>query len=92
MRSRILYVNHPEYRVLGVVDAYQHLKEEFQEFLQEPSWDEFSDCCYAINRLAGALLRRKYLRIIPFDGIHISKCNRRFLEYGHFRSKRHINL
>lgn len=85
-----LYANHPEYKILGVDEAYSQLYDEFLEFCEDLTWDEFSDCCYAFNRLIGAVFNRKYLRILPFDGCHISKCNRRFLEYGHFRSKRHI--
>lgn len=85
-----LYENHPDYKVLDTWSGCIHLIDEIIELIQSPSLDELSDCCYAVNRLFGSLFNMKYLRIIPFDKIHIEKCNKRYLEYGHFRSKKHL--
>jgi len=84
-----LYRFHPEYKVLGVKESITHLTDEIKEFIDEPSMDEFSDICYGVNRFLGSLCGVKYVGLLPAK-IHIAKCNKRYLEYGHFRSKRHI--
>jgi len=86
-----MYYNHPDYKIVGMKEGLSIIMDEVREFLQAPSKDEMSDIIYGINRLIGGLFGKKYLKLLPFDGIHIAKCNRRYLEYGHFRSKRHIN-
>lgn len=85
-----LYKNHPEYKVLGVIESFTHIIDELIEFLAKPSLDELSDVSYAINRFLGSLSRRKYVDFLPAK-LHILKCNKRFEEYGHFRSKTHLN-
>lgn len=85
-----LYKNHPDYKVLGMKDALTHVKDEILEFITEPSYDEFSDIMYGMNRLVGSIFNKKYIGIFPGAGMHINKCNKRFTSYGHFRSKRHI--
>ena len=85
-----LYQDHPEYLVLTPNEASKHLADELDEFFEDLSWDEFSDVCYAVNRLIGSLFKVKYVRILPFDSHHITKCNLRYTQYGHFRSKKHI--
>lgn len=84
-----LYKDHRDYTVLKPGLAIKLIWDELKEFKAEPSWDEFSDICYGINRLAGGLFGVKYIRILPFDNRHIRKCNHRFMLYGHFRSPRH---
>lgn len=84
-----LYRFHPEYKVLGVKESVVHLIDEIKEFIDEPSMDEFSDICYGVNRFLGSLFGIKYINLLSAK-IHITKCNKRYLEYGHFRSKRHI--
>lgn len=69
--------------VLGTVD-------ELREFIEEPSRDEASDIAYCINRLAGALINKQYVRVVPYDEIHVNKVNMRMSEYGCIRSKRHL--
>lgn len=84
-----LYRFHPEYKVLGVKESIKHLIDEIKEFIEEPSMDEFSDICYGVNRFLGAIVGRKYVGLLSAK-THIAKCNKRYLEYGHFRSKRHL--
>jgi hypothetical protein len=88
MKRKLLFINHPDFEVLGVREAFRHIAEEIKEYVDSPSWDEFSDICFGMGRLVGALLNRKYVRF-PFDNLHIMKCNHRFMKYGHFRSLRH---
>ncbi len=85
-----LYYNHPEFNVLKLKDALQLIKDEIVEFIEEPSYDEFSDVMYAVNRTVGSVFNMKYIKLVPGDNMHIKKCNARFLEYNHFRSKRHL--
>ena len=48
------------------------LMDEVKEFIEEPSRDEFSDIVYCLNRLAGTLLNRPYVKVIPGDQLHVS--------------------
>ena len=66
------------------------LMDEVKEFIEEPSRDEFSDIVYCLNRLAGTLLNRPYVAIIPGDSLHVSKIKKRMDDYGCIRSKRHL--
>ena len=86
----VLFSNHAEFTVLTIREALTTLMDEVTEFCQEPSKDEASDIAFGIGRLLGALLGRKYVPVWG-DTQHIAKCNARFLDYGHFRSKRHLN-
>jgi hypothetical protein len=86
-------LNHKEFTVLTVSEAVNHLIDESKEFYEEPSLDELSDIAFAINRLAGAIVRIKYLPVILFLDIpHIIKKLKRIKEYGHFRSRRVLQL
>lgn len=85
--SRIKWMRHPEFRVLSVKSALSDIWDEVKEFIAEPSQDEASDVAFGIGRLLGAFVGKKYVRFIG-DGLHVAKCNQRFAEYGHFRSKR----
>ena len=84
--------SHKDFLVLGIRESISHLLEEIIEFIESPSKDELSDICFSINRLAGAILGRKYVKVVPFDQMHIDKVNKRIEEYGSFRSKRHITI
>ena len=86
---QVAYLNHPEFTVLTVREAVRTLLDEVEEFCEEPSRDEASDIAFGIGRLLGALLGRKYVPVWG-DSLHIAKCNARFLDYGHFRSRRHL--
>ena len=85
-----LYNNHKDYKTLSFREGFLCIGDELVEWICSFNKDEFSDVCYAINRFIGSIFHKKYIRIIPFDAMHIIKCNKRFLEYGHFRSKRHL--
>lgn len=69
--------------VMGTID-------ELKEFVEEPSMDELSDIVYCLNRFAGSLTNRPYLKVVPGDGLHIAKVNKRMQDYGCIRSKRHL--
>ncbi|WP_216726058.1 hypothetical protein [Hymenobacter siberiensis] len=86
---KLRFLNHPEFQVLTLSEAYTTLKDEVVEFIESPSRDELSDIAFGIGRLVGALLGRKYVSV-PYDGLHVAKCNERMAEYGHFRSRRHL--
>lgn len=66
------------------------LMDEVKEFIEEPSQDEFSDIVYCLNRLAGTLLNRPYVKVIPGDQPHVSKIKKRMQEYNCIRSSRHL--
>lgn len=85
-----LYSEHKDYNILSFREGVTCIADEFTEWICCFCLDEFSDVCYAINRFIGSIFNKKYIRVIPFDAMHIEKCNKRFLEYGHFRSKRHL--
>ena len=76
--------------VLTLKEGFWGLVDEVVEFAEEPSKDEASDIAYCINRMVGTLLRIPYVRIVPFDDMHVDKINRRMIEYGCIRSKRHL--
>ena len=86
---KVAYINHPQFLTLSIREALTTLLDEVVEFVQEPSRDEASDIAFGVGRLLGALLGRKYVPVWG-DTQHIAKCNARYLDYGHFRSKRHI--
>ncbi|GAC1598831.1 MAG: hypothetical protein NVS3B25_25120 [Hymenobacter sp.] len=85
----MLFNEHPAFGVLTLGEAWSTLADELTEFFESPSRDELSDIAFGLGRLAGALLKRKYIRM-PYDGLHVTKCNQRMVEYGHFRSRRHL--
>lgn len=87
---KVAYTDHPAFTVLTVREAVSTLLDEVAEFCEEPSRDEASDIAFGMGRLLGALLGRKYVPVWG-DTQHIAKCNARYLDYGHFRSKRHLN-
>lgn len=78
------------HEVLTMKEAIDGLVDEAKEFIEEPSRDEASDIVYCINRMVGTLLNKSYVRILPFDKIHVDKINDRMKEYGCIRSKRHL--
>ncbi len=75
---------------LTVRKGLSALKDEVIEFIQEPSMDEFSDIVYCINRLAGAVVKKTYIKIMPGDKMHVTKINVRMRTYGCIRSPRHF--
>lgn len=91
VKQQLQFGQHPEFRVLGLRQAWRDIIDEMVEFVQEPSCDEASDIAFGIGRLLGGLLGRKYASF-PGDGRHIAKCNARYASYGHFRSQRHLTL
>lgn len=78
------------HNTLSVKEALGGLFDEVKEFLEEPSKDEASDIAYCVNRLAGALVNRPYVKIIGGTKIHIDKTQKRMQEYGCIRSQRHL--
>lgn len=82
---RRLYKDHKDYVVLNRKLAAKLVLRHLDRLVREPSWDQFSEVCYATNRFTGALFGRKYIRICPFDQLHIMKCNHRYRLYQHFR-------
>jgi hypothetical protein len=82
-------INHPDFKVLSFKSGCTHLLDEVIEFIQEPSKDELSDCMFAVGRLLGAIIGKKYISM-PYDRLHIAKAVSRIDSYGHFRSKRHL--
>ena len=89
LAGELQFSRHPEFRVLGVKQALHDIADEVVEFVQSPSRDEASDIAFGLGRLLGALCKRKYVGVWG-DSLHIAKCNERFVEYGHFRSRRHL--
>lgn len=69
--------------------ACKEFVDEFVEFIQDPSLDEMSDCCYAVGRIIGAMSGKVYVHV-PGDARHIAKIKSRMEEYGCIRSKRHL--
>lgn len=76
--------------VLTIEEARKGLVDEVKEFISEPSRDELSDIAYAVNRLIGALLKKRYVKLIPGAGIHVKKIELRMQTYGCIRSERHL--
>lgn len=78
------------FKVQNVGDAWADVIDEIKEFIDEPSKDEGSDIAYGINRMVGGMFNKEYVRILPFDKLHIAKMNTRMEDYGCIRSKRHL--
>lgn len=74
---------------LSLRQGYKDLAEEMGEFMEKPSLDEFSDCTFALGRIAAGLFGKVYFPM-PFDGRHKRKILARMVEYGCVRSKRHL--
>ena len=75
---------------LTLSQAKEGLFDEIKEFIAEPSLDEASDIIYCLNRMAGSLVGKPYVRIFPGGKLHIQKIEKRMLDYGCIRSKRHL--
>jgi hypothetical protein len=71
------------------VSALRDIRDEVRELIAEPSMDEFSDICYGVGRLVGALINKPYVPM-PWDGRHIAKIEERMRQYGCIRSSRHL--
>ena len=78
------------HNTLTFKQAMLGLKDEVIELIEEPSLDELSDVVYCLNRLAGTFTKRPYLKVLPGDGLHITKVKARMLEHNCIRSKRHL--
>ena len=78
------------HNTMSIKEALLALKDEAIELVEEPSKDELSDVMYCINRLAGAIVKRPYLNIVPTGNIHERKIVVRMNEYGCIHSKRHL--
>jgi hypothetical protein len=91
LATKMHFYTHPDFKVLSVREAFGYIKDEVKEFIKAPSLDELSDIFFALNRLCGAIVRRKYIRLYPFDNDHILKCNKRMKQFGHFRSLRALD-
>jgi hypothetical protein len=52
--------------------------------------DEWSDITFAVGRLCGAVIGRRYVPV-PYSGRHIEKIRKRHDEYGCVRSARHLH-
>lgn len=76
-------------RINTMQEGLTHIRDEALEFIREPSMDEFSDTMYAIGRLVGSIVNKRYVRM-PFDSLHVDKMNKRMTEYGCIRSRRHL--
>lgn len=75
---------------LTLSQAKEGLLDEIKEFIAEPSLDEASDIIYCLNRMAGSLVGKPYVRIFPGGKLHIQKIEKRMDDYGCIRSKRHL--
>lgn len=75
---------------LTLKEALHGLTDEMVELIEEPSRDELSDVTYSLNRLAGALVRKPYIGLFPYAKLHKEKVEKRMLEHGCIRSKRHL--
>lgn len=76
--------------VMTKKQALNAIKDELVEFIQEPSFDEASDVVYAMNRLFGSFVGKPYLRVIPWDKLHIQKISKRMYTYNCIRSTNHL--
>jgi len=74
--------------ILPVKVAVSHLVDEMLELARTPNRSELSDVAYSINRLAGALLKREVVGILPATN-HVAKINLRMSTYGCIRSRSH---
>ncbi len=70
------------------VRAVMDILEEVQEFIEEPSRDEFSDVMFTLGRFLAALRGKIYCRF-PGDGLTVCKVIKRARETGCIRSLRH---
>jgi hypothetical protein len=75
---------------LTIKKGLSALKDEIIEFVEEPSMDELSDVVYCLNRLAGAIVKKTYIKIVPGDKLHIAKIKIRMRTDGCIRSPRHF--
>lgn len=80
------------HNILSLKQGLLGLKEEVREFIEKPSMDELSDIIYCVNRIAGTITRRPYLKLIPGDKLHVIKIKNRMISYGCIRSKRHLKF
>ena len=78
------------HNVLTFKQGYDGLVDEVKEFIDEPSMDELSDIVYSINRIAGTIIKKPYVRVLPGDSIHVAKIKERMKSYGCIRSSRHL--
>lgn len=78
------------FKVLTIKEAYNGIKDEVLEFIEEPTKDELSDIMFSLNRLLGSYSGKPYVKVLPFTGLHTSKINERMGAYGCIRSKRHL--
>jgi len=69
--------------------AVVDLVAEIEEWVEYPSWDEWSDICWALGRLLGSMMNRLYVHV-PGDTRHVEKIHRRMQEHGCVRSDRHL--
>ena len=74
---------------MGLKEAIGDIVDEFREFVEEPSMDEFSDIMWGFGRLIAGLFGKVYIRM-PFDRMHYKKVVARMEEYDCVRSKRHL--
>ena len=78
------------HNTLTYIEALSGLLDEVKEFIAEPSKDEASDIIYCLNRLAGTVVNKPYLKIFPGEKIHVDKIKKRMDAYGCIRSTRHL--
>ena len=78
------------HNTLSMKEALTGLIDEVKEFIEEPSKDELSDIVYCINRIAGTLTKKPYLKVIGGDALHIAKIKERMSNYNCIRSPRHL--
>ena len=78
------------HNVLTLKEGVMGLLDEVKEFIDEPSYDEGSDIVYSINRIAGTIMGKEYIKVLPWDKTHVNKINERMLSYGCIRSTRHL--
>lgn len=78
------------HNTLSMKEALTGLVDEVKEFVEEPSKDELSDIVYCVNRIAGTLTKKPYLKVIGGDTLHIAKIKERMNNYGCIRSPRHL--
>lgn len=75
---------------MKLTTAIKALKDEVIELVQKPSLDELSDVIYCINRLAGSVANKPYVKILPGDKLHITKIEKRMRVYDCIRSRNHL--
>lgn len=78
------------HETLTLKEGMNALLDETKEFIVEPSRDEASDVVYCLNRMAGTLVGKPYVPLIPLDRMHREKIAVRMESYGCIRSQRHL--